>query len=78
MATYFASSVENLDGVHLMFPVDANEVFLRLKPEIEVELKRKGWIFHAFIGDSNRFVFSWDSTKKRVDELIKDITELSK
>lgn len=78
MATYFSSSVESLDGVHLMFPVEANEVFLKLKPEIEVELKRRGWIFHAFIGGSNRFVFSWNTTKKRVDELIKDIMEIVK
>jgi threonine aldolase len=61
-----------------MFPVDANEVFIKLSPEIEVELKRRGWIFHAFIGGSNRFVFSWDSTKERVNDLIKDIQEISK
>lgn len=77
MATHFAESLEDIDGVHLMFPVDANEVFIKLSPEIEVELKRRGWIFHAFIGGSNRFVFSWDSNKKRVDELIKDIKEIS-
>lgn len=77
MATHFAESLENIDGVHLMFPVDANEVFIKLSPEIEVELKRRGWIFHAFIGGSNRFVFSWDSNKERVDELINDIKELA-
>jgi len=75
MARYFSDAVENADGVHLMFPVEANEVFIKLRPEIEVELKKKGWIFHEFIGGSSRFVFSWDSTKKRVDELITDIKE---
>lgn len=78
MATHFSSSVEGLRGISVMFPVEANEVFLKLKPEIEVELKRKGWVFHAFIGGSNRFVFSWDSHKSRVDELIQDIIEISK
>ncbi len=78
MATYFSQAVENIDDVHLMFPVDANEVFIKLSAHMEVELKKRGWIFHAFIGGSNRFVFSWDSTKKRVDELIKDITEIAK
>lgn len=75
MAQYFARAVENIDGVYLMFPVDANEVFIKLRPEIEVELKKRGWIFHTFIGGSNRFVFSWDSKKERVDELINDIKE---
>lgn len=78
LATYFSSSIEGLSGVHVMFPVDANEVFLKLKPEIEVELKKRGWEFHAFIGGSNRFVFSWYSTKQRVDELIQDLQEICK
>jgi len=77
MAKYFSESIENIDGVHLAFPVDANEVFVKLSSEIEVELKRRGWIFHAFIGGSNRFVFSWDTEKQRVDELIKDMQEIS-
>ncbi|MBL0686440.1 MAG: low specificity L-threonine aldolase [Sulfurospirillum sp.] len=75
MATYFSQAVENIDGVHLMFPVNANEVFIKLSSEVEVKLRKIGWIFHAFIGGANRFVFSWDSTKKRVDELIKDIMD---
>jgi len=77
LAQYFLSKVEGLNGVHLMFPTDANEVFLKLKPEIEVELKKRGWFFYTFIGVCTRFVFSWSSTKKRVDELIKDITQIS-
>ena len=75
-ANYFASSVEDIAGIHLMFPVHANEVFIKMNPEMEVELKKKGWIFHSFIGGSNRFVFSWNSTKKRVDELVKNMMEI--
>ena len=74
MARYFVSKVEDLHGVNLMFPCIANEVFLKLKPEIEVELRKKGWEFYGFIGVSNRFVFSWSSTQKRVDKLVHDMT----
>lgn len=77
LAKYFAQSLEDVAGVNLLCPVDANEVFLKLKPEIEVELKKRGWVFYAFIGISNRFVFSWNSTKQRVDALIKDIKEIA-
>ncbi len=77
LAAYFADSIEEIDGVHLMFPTDANEVFLKMKPEIEVGLRKRGWIFYNFIGVSSRFVFSWSSSKKRVDELINDIKDLS-
>ncbi len=77
MATHFASSLEDISGVNLLCPAEANEVFLKLKPEVEVELRKRGWVFYAFIGISNRFVFSWSSTKKRVDELINDIKEIT-
>lgn len=77
LAGYFAQSVENIHGVQVLFPVQANEVFLKLRPEIEVELKKRGWAFHAFIGEANRFVFSWSSTKKRIDELINDIKSIA-
>ncbi len=77
MAEYFANEIEKISGVNLLCPVDANEVFLKIKPEVEVELKRRGWMFYAFIGVSNRFVFSWNSTKERVDELINDIKSIS-
>lgn len=77
MANYFSSKVSDLNGVSLLFPTESNEVFLRLRPEVEVGLKNKGWIFYSFIGQSNRFVFSWNSTKKRINELCKDIELLS-
>ncbi len=73
MAQYFVSKIEGVHGVNLMFPVDANEVFLKLKPEIEVGLRKKGWLFYTFIGVSSRFVFSWSSTQKRIDKLVDDI-----
>lgn len=77
IATYFTNRVEEINGVSLMCPVDANEVFLKLKPEMEVELKKRGWIFYAFIGLSHRFVFSWNATKERVDQLINDMKEIA-
>ncbi len=76
-AAHFANSIEKIADVHIMFPVHANEVFVKLKPEVEVGLRQRGWVFHTFIGGSNRFVFAWDSDRKRVDALIGDIRELS-
>ncbi|WP_024955452.1 low specificity L-threonine aldolase [Sulfurospirillum arcachonense] len=76
MALYFASQLEDVKGVSLVFPVHANEVFLKLKSEVEVELKKRGWMSYAFIGRANRFVFSWNSSKERIDELVKDIKEI--
>ncbi len=77
IARHFANSIEVIADVHIMFPAHANEVFVKLKPEVEVGLRQRGWVFHAFIGGSNRFVFAWDSDRERVDALIEDIRELS-
>jgi len=77
ITTHFANGIETIADVHIMFPVHANEVFIKLKPEVEVGLRQRGWVFHAFIGGSNRFVFAWDSDRERVDALIEDIRELS-
>jgi len=47
IATYFVNSIEKITDVHIMFPVHANEVFVKLKPEVEVGLRQRGWVFHA-------------------------------
>jgi len=76
MALYFASELENIDGISLMFPVQSNAVFIETNPKILDMLKEKNWLFYTFIGlGGARFVFSWGSTIKRIDELVKDIKE---
>ena len=77
MAAYFMSKVGGLDSVSLVYPTESNEVFLKLTPEVEEGLRKLGWKFYAFIGNSSRFVFSWNSTKKRIDRLCKDIERLT-
>ncbi len=77
MARYFSDKVENYSGVSVIFPTEANEVFLKMKPEVEVGLKQRGWMFYNFIGLSSRFVFSWNSSKSKIDKLCDDIRILS-
>jgi len=76
MAQYFVSQVKDIEGIEFMFPVEANAVFIETNPKLLELLKQREWLFYTFIGlGGARFVFSWGSTKKRVDELIKDIKE---
>lgn len=76
MAKYFASCLESIPNIKLMFPVDVNAVFIETNPELLEKLKVKGWLFYTFIGlGGARFVFSWNSTKERIDELINDFKE---
>lgn len=71
MAAYFSKEVGKIEGVKHLFPCEANAVFLELLPAKIEHLRQLGWIFYTFIGVGGvRFVFSWDATKARVDELL--------
>ena len=72
-ARSFARSAAGLPGVKLGFPVQANAVFLRLSEDVQRSLKAKGWVFYTFIGGAVRFMFSWDTTHERVEELVSDL-----
>ena len=61
----------------LMFPVEANAVFLRASADRLEALRDRGWQFYTFIGGGARFMFAWDSDPARVDALARDIREVS-
>ena len=73
-ARLLAELVSDIPGVSLMFPVEANGVFLQLsEPAIEA-LRARDWRFYTFIGAGGaRFMCSWDTEEARVRELAADI-----
>jgi threonine aldolase len=63
--------------VSLMFPVEANGVFLQLSEPALEALRAKGWRFYSFIGaGGERFMCSWDTQEERVRELAADIRQV--
>ena len=77
MAMYFANELKSIDGITFMFETEANAVFVNMPPKLIKDLWQKGWHFYTFIGlGGARFVFSWNSTKERIDALISDIKDL--
>lgn len=76
-ADRLASRVAELDDVELMFPVQANAVFLRAPAALLDELRSRGWRFYTFIGGGARFMFAWDSDLARLDQLATDIADAS-
>ncbi|UFH48888.1 threonine aldolase family protein [Pseudomonas sp. KNUC1026] len=72
-AQLLATLIADVQGVELMFPVEANGVFLQMpEPAIEA-LRARGWRFYTFIGGAARFMCSWDTEEHRVRELAADI-----
>jgi threonine aldolase len=76
MAKRLADHIGGLEGVKLMFPVEANAVFAELAPAAQVKLREKGWRFYTFIGAGGcRFMCAWDTSPDTVDRFAADITE---
>ena len=73
LADALADQVRGLPGAGLMFPVQANAVFLKASDEHLDALRARGWRFYTFIGGGARFMFSWDADLRRVDELARDL-----
>jgi threonine aldolase len=72
-ARRLAEQVVGLPGVSLMFPVQANGVFIHAQPAVLERLRACGWRFYTFIGGGARFMFAWDADMAEVDRLAADI-----
>ncbi|WP_263224537.1 threonine aldolase family protein [Pseudomonas alabamensis] len=76
-AQLLGSLVSDIPGVSLMFPVEANGVFLQMPEAALQALRDKGWRFYTFIGSGGaRFMCSWDIQVARVQELAADIRQV--
>ncbi|WP_031274573.1 MULTISPECIES: low specificity L-threonine aldolase [Pelistega] len=76
-ARYLAENIKNCPGIQLMFPVQANGVFVSASEQVLEKLRTKGWRFYTFIGGGARFMFAWDAQQERIDQLIADIKSAS-
>jgi len=75
MARRLADAVAGLAGVKLLFPVEANGVFLDLSLGLQAALRGAGWRFYTFLGETGcRFMCAWDTAPETVDRLAADLT----
>ena len=72
-ASYFAEHIAGTPGITITSRVQANAVFLQASDEILESLRQRGWKFYTFIGGAARFMFAWDSSLERIDELCRDL-----
>jgi threonine aldolase len=73
-ARLLESQVKQIPGVRIMFPSQANSVFIEMPPQALESLRVKGWHFYTFIGaGGGRFMCSWDTKVEEVAELVQDI-----
>ena len=73
-AAMLESHLQEIPGVDIMFPRQANSVFVKLPGNVAQLLHDKGWHFYNFIGVGGaRFMCTWNTTEERINELVNDI-----
>lgn len=74
MASKLAEGLQGA-GCTFRFPTETNAVFVELSPEVDQELRRRGYDYFAF-GDPKwnlcRFMCSFDTTESQVQTLVDD------
>ena len=64
--------------MEIMFPRQANSVFVRMPQKVLDGLHQRGWHFYTFIGAGGaRLMCSWATTDEDVESLIRDAAELA-
>ena len=78
MAQRLATGLAGIPGARLLFPVEANGVFVALPDAVQQGLRERGWRFYNFIAAGGaRLMCAWDTQPESVDALLADLSELS-
>jgi threonine aldolase len=78
-AALLETQLRRVAGVRVLYPREANSVFVDM-PEVVVEgLHQRGWHFYTDVGPGGaRLMCSWDSTAEDVGAFVRDVVDLSK
>jgi threonine aldolase len=77
MAELLHAKLKDLPGVSIMFPRQANSVFVQMPEEVAGALRKSGWRFYNFIGRGGcRLMCSWDTTSEDVQRFAQDLKAL--
>ena len=77
MAAYLESKLLPFLQAKVLFPRQANAVFVELPRKVIDGLHGKGWKFYTFIGQGGcRLMCAWDTTESDVDQFVSDLESL--
>jgi threonine aldolase len=76
MARLMHELIGGIPGVKVLFPPQANAVFVDLPKPVIQTLWQKGWMFYNFIGEGGcRLMCSWDTAEEDVRAFAADLTQ---
>ena len=66
--------LSRINGLRIMFPVEANAVFVEMPSSVISRLHEVGWRFYTFIGEGGvRLMCSWDTTEEDIVDFVRDV-----
>ena len=69
--------LEEIPEVEILFPRQANAVFVSFPAQLSASLHARGWHFYTFIGSGGaRLMCSWASTEEGVRAFVQDVKEV--
>ncbi|WP_018013956.1 threonine aldolase family protein [Teredinibacter turnerae] len=76
-AIQLESELKKIDELELLFPRQANSVFVNLPEHVRNGLAAKGWRFYTFIGAGGvRLMCSWNTQPESITNFIRDLKGL--
>ena len=77
LARMLADRLRNEAKIDIVFPVEANAVFLRMNEHLVRELHGRGWHFYKFIEpDIYRLMCSWSVTDRDIADFVAEVVAL--
>jgi threonine aldolase len=72
MASRLERALRGLTGLHIVYPVQANAVFVRMPSKWVEALHQRGWLFYSIAG-AERLMCSWDTEAADIDAFVEDL-----
>lgn len=74
-ARELAQELQRKANLEIVFPVEANAVFLRMQDRLAKGLQARGWRFYKFMEpDVYRLMCSWATTERDIADFVRDTT----
>lgn len=78
MAARLSAGIAGVPGARLIAPTQANGVFVDLPLRMIEGLRKRGWHFYEFVGETGiRLMCAWDTPMSAVDGFLADARELA-
>lgn len=72
-AALLSERLSEVRGIRLLYPTEANAVFIQAEQRVLSGLRERGWKFYVFIGGGARFMCSWKTTLDDIEHLVQDV-----